>query len=464
MSKPPLAGKPPFATDEPDSFYETPPITPPQRIRAQMVQPATTANSAERNKRTSAYDIYEDYIPGSSSSGTDKAKSNSDLNPFATPQDAAANRNSSVGAMLMNMDDMDDDSDDEDFGRRPAPSALSSSNSDMSKNAALAAAVTTSAKVRVGPSQPTPAPPPPASPPQSQQPQRGPHPIAAPQPGYPAPIAALNLAESFAEKQNPPQMRQIPIPPPLRINPNIQNPFEPQNPFSGGMPSPFVRPESTSPHPLLPPVTPITPVFIRPKAVVPPPAAIKFDESSLHDPAGVRGMPRPPKAIMRSDAEETPLRSRGEKGDDFWRRFSMVAKLEQTKNGPGQRKSSWLSRTQSQKDQYSRWVWIVGITLLLIIIGAVGCGVYFTRNSPDHQQPKVFGGSADQAATYTTSATGKVTVGPGGTSTILHVSPTHVVDRRGPEPTLAPVVSTVGKRMHIGTNANAKRRLDSSIW
>jgi hypothetical protein len=29
---------------------------------------------------------------------------------------------------------------------------------------------------------------------------------------------------------------------------------------------------------------------------------------------------------MRGNSEETLLPSRGEKGDDFWRRFSMVAK------------------------------------------------------------------------------------------------------------------------------------------
>lgn len=53
-----LAGKPPYATDEPDSFYETPHISPSQRIRAQLVLPAATANSELQNKRTSAYDVY----------------------------------------------------------------------------------------------------------------------------------------------------------------------------------------------------------------------------------------------------------------------------------------------------------------------------------------------------------------------------------------------------------------------
>lgn len=43
----PLAGKPPFATDEPDSYYEAPKATP--RLR----QP----KPADPNARTSAYDV-----------------------------------------------------------------------------------------------------------------------------------------------------------------------------------------------------------------------------------------------------------------------------------------------------------------------------------------------------------------------------------------------------------------------
>lgn len=45
----PLAGKPPYATDEPDSFYESSPA-PQRRVRQQP--------PADPNKRTSAYDMY----------------------------------------------------------------------------------------------------------------------------------------------------------------------------------------------------------------------------------------------------------------------------------------------------------------------------------------------------------------------------------------------------------------------
>ena len=64
-----------------------------------------------------------------------------------------------------------------------------------------------------------------------------------------------------------------------------------------------------TPHPLQPPVTPIAPVFARPKKT----SAIKF---------------APEEPIIRGEREETLLPKRGEHGDQFWKRFSMVAKVE----------------------------------------------------------------------------------------------------------------------------------------
>lgn len=43
----PLAGRPPYATDEPDSIYETP--KPVRKVRLQVPD--------EPNKRTTAYDV-----------------------------------------------------------------------------------------------------------------------------------------------------------------------------------------------------------------------------------------------------------------------------------------------------------------------------------------------------------------------------------------------------------------------
>lgn len=45
-----LTGKPPFATDEPDSFYESAPPNPQRRLR----QPPPP----DPNQRTSAYNLY----------------------------------------------------------------------------------------------------------------------------------------------------------------------------------------------------------------------------------------------------------------------------------------------------------------------------------------------------------------------------------------------------------------------
>ena len=71
------------------------------------------------------------------------------------------------------------------------------------------------------------------------------------------------------------------------------------------------------------------------------------------------------------------------------------------------------------------------MTLLVLIVGGVAAGVYFTRNNPSNTQPKAFGGSANQAATFSSSATASVVTGKNGAaSTVLHVSPTNTVQRR----------------------------------
>ncbi|TFK33019.1 hypothetical protein BDQ12DRAFT_450788 [Crucibulum laeve] len=395
----PLAGRPPFATDEPDSFYESPP--PQRRIR----QPKPEDN----NKRSSAYDVYDNYLDSK--------------NP---QQD---NRQSGVGALgmgLLNMADSDDDSDDEhSYDKRrakPTPAAVPAPSTPASKHAALAAALS----------------------PARTSPQPAPQPIAAPRPGYAAPIAALNLARPEAAVV--PQGRQPPSN--LRIDPNAQNPFEhpqhnqPQfsNPFQDPSPvlqrpfltaSPSPSLVSSTPHPLHPPITPITPVFARA-------AGVKFSEP----------IPRT-KPIMRGNSEETLLPKRGEKGDDFWRRFSMVAK-EESKKPSGHKESSWLRKTRASTNHLSRWVWIVGIVLIICIAGAIGLGLYISSKAPSHQAPKVFGGSANEAATgVPTAAAATGTAKGGASSSVLHVSPTHTVARRvaGPESTGV-----------VGSRGNATRR------
>lgn len=145
---------------------------------------------------------------------------------------------------------------------------------------------------------------------------------------------------------------------------------------------------------------------------------------------------------MRGNTEETLLPSRGEKGDDFWRRFSIVAK------DPTSSESSWLKKTQSGTNQLSRYVWIVGVFLILAVVGGIGFGVWISRNSPGHQQPTAIGGSADNLATGTTTMTPSgLMTGVGGTPTsVKHVSPTNTVAKREPEPT--PLTNMVAKHLH----------------
>ena len=119
--------------------------------------------------------------------------------------------------------------------------------------------------------------------------------------------------------------------------------------------------------------------------------------------------------------------------------------------------SSWLKKTRNGSARLSRWVWILGIVLLLCIGGGAGLGVYMTRKSPGHQQPTAIGGSADNTAGPTSSAKPSGPPPPKGSSTRLHVTPTNTVARRSHEDaflTPAPLPTpALALRMH------AKRRL-----
>lgn len=205
--------------------------------------------------------------------------------------DNAGDRRSGVNALglgLMNMvNDDDDDNNNNNVPAAPPPPP--------SKHAALAAAV--------------------AMPPKRLSPP--PQHIVAPRPGYAAPIATLNLArpEPVVSKDTSPINFKINSPP---------NPFaDPHSPHPVSSSPPMM---SNEPHPLQSPVTPITPVFARPKPNV------TFSETAV---------PRPPKPIVRGNSEDTLLPGRGEKGDDFWRRFSMVVK-EENRKSPSQKTRYFL--------------------------------------------------------------------------------------------------------------------------
>lgn len=86
----------------------------------------------------------------------------------------------------------------------------------------------------------------------------------------------------------------------------------------------------------------------------------------------------------------------------------------------------------------------ITITLLIVfpqcIAGGIGVAWYFTHNNPSHQQPKVFGGSADEGITSTTSSSVSSSSSTAivGISSSPHVSPTNTVARRATFPDPAP--------------------------
>ncbi|KAF6747469.1 hypothetical protein DFP72DRAFT_607791 [Ephemerocybe angulata] len=489
----PLAGKPPFATDEPDSLYDASPASPPKRRMA----PPKPDNP---NARSSAYNVYDNYLaPG-------------DNNNRPTSVVSTASRNSAIGALgmgLLAMDDSDDDdSDDEEaFERRrraerakaaliaeldkshPAPTSSSSANKSPSKtlpssasssslqtqsrSAALAAAISSNANDRNRAVTPSPPPSPP--------------PIAAPKPGYAGPtIATLGVGKSPSPIENPfepkgqghpqgqqgqhmqgqpqrqnslggpqlgapPQMQQRGPPPggpgfrgPPGLNINLGLPMPNGNNPNGNVhghghangpltppPSAIVR--GMTPAPLAPPMTPITPVFAMPKSS----ASSVYGGSDAHgEKDGFNGVrwddlppPTPRKPIMRSGTEDALLPSRGEKGDDFWRRFSMVAKAEGVADGR-KKESPWLRKTTSGKNRLGRWVWVIGVVLLAVIGAAIGLGVWFGRNSPDHQQPGTLAGGAGTMRADDATSTSSVKGGASATTAKI-VTPTHTVKERG---------------------------------
>ncbi|KAI1794812.1 hypothetical protein LXA43DRAFT_994387 [Ganoderma leucocontextum] len=299
-STPPLAGRPPFATDEPDSVYEQ--HRPEQTRRVRQPPPA------DPNKRTSAYNMYEQYLYEKE-------------NPF------------------------------DDSKRVPQPAI----------------------------------------------------PLAAPRPGYAAPVAALNLA------------RPSPVATPegrMPSSPEMSQFGDGRVSQGGSMPN--------TPHPLQPPMVPIAPIFARPSTATS--RDVKFDTTP----------------IMRGESEDTVLRPRGARGDDFWRRFSMVAK-EDLATPSGQKQSMWLRKTQNGTSRMSRWVWFIGMVLLIIIAGAIGLGWWVSHNNHTHTAPTAIGGSADEKALASASASASAAASSSDISS-LHVSPTNTVARRADEPIPTPPV------------------------
>ncbi|KAH7340734.1 hypothetical protein B0J17DRAFT_652604 [Rhizoctonia solani] len=359
----PLAGRPPYATDDDDSIFEN---TAP---RARVPRPPVD----NPNARTSAYNTYDNYLDGRNSHTSASA---------------------GIGGALLAIDsDSDDETDlhsvppqrNADTGSRavlyaaasginnPPPHSSSPTRSPTSPAPPYSppsnGRMPTDAKQNLGPRFPGspgasssrgPAPPP-------GSPLVSPRPVYAP--NTPSRQAAFDV---HSQQQHPPSNLtvQIPAPPSANLRADIQSrgPTMPTAAFmappangGAGTPSasgfgsiPGTPNESLLPHPLQAPSTPITPVFAAPPRV-------NFDEKAFNTP------------ILRGDKEETLITRRGEKGDDFWRRFSMVAKEDNAKPA-NQKASNWLKRTEAGRSGFSRCVWVVGILLLIGIAGGIAVG------------------------------------------------------------------------------------------
>ena len=254
-------------------------------------------------------------------------------------------------------------------------------------------------------------------------------PIVAPKPGYAVPVSEIKMPEPIASPEGRMQMpngqpgmnQRMPLPAPVPLN--LPSPRIPGQNFAPRSPGTPIAVPST-PHPLQPPLTPITPAFAAPPKRREEAGGVSFSETS----------------IMRGKHEEAPLARRGEKGDEFWRRFSMVVKIESDRK---EKTSSWLEKTQSGAASMSRWVWIVGLFILILIGGAAALGWYISRNSTTTSTPKALGGSENEGASLTITSTAASTAGAlEGASSSRHVSPTNTVAKRVaypfPEPTPDP--------------------------
>ena len=78
----------------------------------------------------------------------------------------------------------------------------------------------------------------------------------------------------------------------------------------------------------------------------------------------------------------------------------------------------------------SRWIWIIGLFLLVIIGGAVGIGFYLAHDNTTDSVPEAIGGSANDGSTPLPQP---VNQAPTISSSLLHVSPTNTVARRDSE-------------------------------
>ncbi|KAF9555993.1 hypothetical protein CPC08DRAFT_108618 [Agrocybe pediades] len=206
----------------------------------------------------------------------------------------------------------------------------------------------------------------------------------------PAPVSMPHPHPHQHTPKGPPSALQIntSIPPPMPAH----SPATPLTPFTPGF-DPF---RVASLHPLLPPVTPIVPAPVKPLAAsgkggkkgaaAPTPKPVGFDESVFGGKQGGGGVEEKERRRVETldDEQGYPIpapRRRGSgdgaghgnapggaggKGDEFWRRFSMVVRERERGRAAG-KESSWLHETLSNSSRHTRWISLVALFLLVLI-------------------------------------------------------------------------------------------------
>ncbi|KZT44417.1 hypothetical protein SISSUDRAFT_1056771 [Sistotremastrum suecicum HHB10207 ss-3] len=318
-------------------------------------------------------------------------------NSVQSGQDGRSNRDSGFGAVGLNLlaalaDDDDEDDDDEDGPDEPV----------ANKHAALLAAATGPPGLPGYSAQN-------ANATQQPSPMHSTHP-AMPEPKHAQgeqtkmPSPDTRTQPTIISSHGPRKDMQIVIPQTAQPIPRM-----PQPAFMAS-PSPT---RTLTPLPLQAPKTPILPVFARPSD-----KEVKFLDA---------------KPILRGNSEETLLPRNTAKGDEFWRRFSMVAKDDHVKRN---KRSTWLVTHEARSSRMSLMVWLMGIFLLICIGGAVVLIWFLTRNTAP-ELPKALGGNASEGVINATSTTAS-TIKPSG----LTSSPLHTVTGDLPPSTTPPIPFT----------------------
>lgn len=248
----------------------------------------------------------------------------------------------------------------------------------------------------------------------------------------PSPSAPQDIPSRLAAGSPMPAPRpQRPAPAFMIAPPGSPAPLSPAPPYSPGPNSPMLP---TTPL-QLPPSTPITPLF-----AAPPPNTKSENEKSApqvtFNPDVLLERTREKSGgsddSHSSDGSRANLRKPRNDGDEFWRRFSMVAHQAETDARKRSNVSSWLSKTEAHARSYSRWVALSGILILCLIAGGVAAGIYFNEGKGNgHAAPVAIGGKEEQSAIESTSAAAANTAAGAAKTTRTGLAPHTLTTENG---------------------------------